>query len=208
MSALKNRSTQDARAHENLEASGDAGRGAAAAAAGAAVAPSPVAAAGGPQQQQQQRQYLHPQTLSAVLDARDADGDSATRIQTDFNLAPATLAKIGARLRHLPKGASEAKTTAAALGGSSEGSGRAAPGSRGVATSADFRRAQAEAAAAAPQNAFAAQLGQFLQQQAGAEGSGAGAESADAEMDALEELKRQRMPRRKQKSPFHVSIDN
>ncbi|KAF5103092.1 hypothetical protein D0Z00_000070 [Geotrichum galactomycetum] len=45
------------------------------------------------------RQYLHPQTITAILTARDADGDSPARIKAEFNIDDAVLARLGPWLR-------------------------------------------------------------------------------------------------------------
>jgi hypothetical protein len=45
------------------------------------------------------RRYLHPQTITAILTARDADGDSAERIKAEFNLDDSVLARLGPWLR-------------------------------------------------------------------------------------------------------------
>lgn len=45
------------------------------------------------------RQYLHPQTITAVLEAREQDKDGVQRIESDFNLAPGVLDRLGPYIR-------------------------------------------------------------------------------------------------------------
>ncbi|KAF5101219.1 hypothetical protein DV451_002263 [Geotrichum candidum] len=45
------------------------------------------------------RRYLHPQTITAILTARDADGDSPEQIKAEFNLDDSVLARLGPWLR-------------------------------------------------------------------------------------------------------------
>lgn len=72
LSALKSRADVEAETQRNLDESND----------GAAT-----------------RRYLHPQTITAILTARDADGDSPERIKAEFNVDDSVLARLGPWLR-------------------------------------------------------------------------------------------------------------
>lgn len=45
------------------------------------------------------RRYVHPQTITAILEAREVQGDSARQIEMDFRLAEGVLDKLGPQLR-------------------------------------------------------------------------------------------------------------
>lgn len=56
------------------------------------------------------RQYVHPQTITAILEAREVEGQGPEQIERDFGLAPGVLEKLGKHLRRPTAKRAEPKT--------------------------------------------------------------------------------------------------
>ncbi|VVT45922.1 uncharacterized protein SAPINGB_P000958 [Magnusiomyces paraingens] len=214
VSALRNRSAQaELAAEESSELkgvnaggrsskNGNSGSAASASASSTAAAAAAAAAATISSNNGRMKMYLHPQTLTAVVRALAAGGLEADAVVRDYGLDPLAVSKIGSRLTELPredpKGVASVGRPDTSFPTSTETSEKQVPQYQYKPANSEVHSGSQQVSRGAD---FNAELGKLLGRAHGGGGEG------HEEQDELEALRQARKPRRRQKSAFHVTIE-